>query len=258
MRRPSDLGLERRAPSGSDPARLRGADGDPPRAGDGPDPGTTRRVRDRTRFRSNRGPRGRRSSTEQRSARHPPRTVATGVDPLARRGPVRDPGSPSRPLLPAHGAVPPDPGARQGGTGRGLRGPRLGTEPRGSPEANPGQVRRRPEQPCTVPPGGRGHWRTRTSRRRPRLQPGPSPRRPTLLRHAVHPGRHSPRRDRAIPRGRARATQPERAGPGAAQPAQAVHRRLQRDRLCAQPGHRPPGHQARQHPPGQLRRDAGC
>ena len=72
---------------------------------------------------------------------------------------------------------------------RGLRRPRHRAQPRGGAQADPRSPRRRPGQPRSVRARSRDHRRAGASGHRAGLRPGHLPRRSTLLRHAVHPGR---------------------------------------------------------------------
>ena len=89
------------------------------------------------------------------------------------------------------------------------------------------------------------------------LRPGDLRRRPPVLRHAVHPRRQPQVGHRAVSPGRGERPRPRRADPGAAEAVAAVPRRLQRDRLCPQPGRAASRPEAGQHHAGQVRRDAG-
>ena len=109
-----------------------------------------------------------------------------------------------------------------------------------------------------VPARGRDHRRAGAPGDRPGLRPGQLRRRPSLLRDAVHPRRQPQGGDRAVPRRRRRLkTRPRPAVAGAPQAPAAVPRRLQRDRVRAQPRGAPPRPQAGQHHRRQVRRDAG-
>ena len=126
------------------------------------------------------------------------------------------------------------------------------------PQADPRTPRRRPGQPPAVRRRGRDHRRTGAPGHRAGLRPGHLRRRPPLLRHAVHQGRHPQGGHRALPRRRRRSkSDPGRRVAGIAQAAPPLPRRLQRHRLRPLPRRDPPRHQAGQHHPGQARRDAG-
>ena len=141
------------------------------------------------------------------------------------------------------------------GSGRGLHGPWRGLEPRRGAEVHQGAAGPRPGLPAAVLPGGRDHGAARTPGDRPRLQPGSRRRRLPLLRDAVHPRPDPGGRDPGVSRGRG--ARPRRAPAPAPRPDQAARRRLQHDRLRAQPGGAAPRPQAQEHHAGQVRRDAG-
>ena len=108
-----------------------------------------------------------------------------GVDRLGHR---------RRPAVPRPAAPRP---RRPGGR---LRRARRRAEPRGRAQADPRPPRRRPHQPHPVRPRSRDHRRARASGDRPGLRPGQRWRRPSLLRHAVHPRRQPQGRHRRLPR----------------------------------------------------------
>ena len=114
-----------------------------------------------------------------------------------------------------------------------------------------------PDQPPAIPGRGRDHRRPRASRHRAGLRPGHLRERPAVLRHAVHQGRQPQRRDRA----RFTPIESLKRDPGRRslelqKLLAAVPRRLQRDRVRAQPRRAAPRLQAGQHHRRQARRDA--
>ena len=156
--------------------------------------------------------------------------------------------------------VPHPPPSRQGRAGPGLRRPRRGARPRGRAQGDPGPPRRRP---ATAAPG---------SCRRPRSPAGwsiPGSCRSTAWATTPTAGRSTPcgssratasrtrsrrfheadRRPEARSRRSGRSRLRELLRP--------VHRRLQRDGLCPQPGRAAPRPEAGQHHAGPVRRDAG-
>ena len=100
-------------------------------------------------------------------------------------------------------AVPRPQAPRPGRPGCVSPGARLGTEPRGRPQADPRSPRRQSRQPPAVPDRGRGHRRPGASGHRAGLRHGHLPGRPALLRHAIHPGRFPQAGDRELSRARA-------------------------------------------------------
>ena len=144
-----------------------------------------------------------------------------------------------------------------GGPRRGLHRARRGARPRGRAQGDPGPARRRPAQPQPLPDRGRGDRRPGAPGDRAGLRARPVPRRPPLLRDAVHPRPDPQGRDRRVPPGRRRPR--PRPGPPrdrAEAARRPLPRRLPGDGVRPRPRGDPPRPEAGQRDARRLRRDA--